>query len=345
MGFSSRPVLLGICLAAALCQALPADAQEVTLDVHHFLSPKAPPQTLLMEPWAKRVEEQSKGRIAIDIYPDMSLGGRPQELYESVVEGNVDIVWTLAGYTPARFPHAEVFELPFVHQSDAVATNLAIQDLFDDYLAADFSEVHPLLIHVHAGQAFYTANGTIRSLEDLKGQRLRTPSRPISWMLEAMGAESIGMPLPALPLALDKDIVDGAMIPYEIFPAMRFEKPITAITVGHDDTRFGTAVFVFAMNKQVYENLPPDLQKVIDDNSGSRIAEDIGRGWMQIEDKVAGLIRSKSVEMIELSPEETDRLQQASEPVIDRWIDDMESRGIDGRELVQVAREAISRHQ
>lgn len=255
MAFSSRISVLTFCLAAAFSQPSPASAQEVTLDMHHFLSPKAPPQTLLMEPWAKRVEEQSNGRIAIDIYPDMSLGGRPQELYESVVEGDVDIIWTLAGYTPARFPNAEVFELPFVHQSDAVATNLAIQDLFDEYLTEDFSEVHPLLVHVHAGQAFYTANGAIRSLEDLKGQRLRTPSRPISWMLEAMGAESIGMPLPALPLALDKDIVDGAMIPYEIFPAMRFNKPITAITVGQNETRFGTAVFVFAMNKQVYHRL------------------------------------------------------------------------------------------
>jgi TRAP-type C4-dicarboxylate transport system substrate-binding protein len=345
MGLPSRALLLALGLAAALAGPLPAFAQEVTLDIHHFLSPKAPPQILLMEPWARRVEEQSGGRIAIDIYPDMSLGGRPQELYDSVIRGDVDIVWTLAGYTPARFPHAEVFELPFVHQSDAVATNLAIQDLFDDHLAADFSEVHPLLIHVHAGQAFYTANGAIRTLEDVRGRRIRTPSRPISWMLEAMGAESVGLPLPALPLALDKDIVDSAMIPYEIFPAMPFNKPIEAITVGHDDTRFGTAVFVFAMNKDVYENLPPDLRKVIDDNSGSRIAEDIGRQWMAIEGKVAGLIKSKGIEMIELSPEETERVQLASQPAIDRWIDDMASRGIDGRELVQAARDAISRHQ
>lgn len=336
-------LLLGV-IAAAGFPAMPR-AQEVTLDLHHFLSPKAPPQTLLMEPWAERIEAQSDGRIAIDIYPDMSLGGRPQQLYDDVVEGNIDIAWTLAGYTPARFPRAEVFELPFVHQSDAVATNLAIQDLFESHLAPDFAEVHPLLIHVHAGQAFYSSESPIRALEDLRGQRIRTPSRTIGWMLEAMGATGVGMPLPALPLAVDKNIVDGAMIPYEIFPALSFNKPIKAITVGHEDRRFGTAVFVFAMNKEVYDDLPPDLQKVIDDNSGRRIAEDIGRDWMRIEDRVAGMIKASGIEMIELSPAETDRVQQASQPVIDRWIDDMESRGIDGQALVQAAKDAINRYQ
>lgn len=334
-----------ICLAAALLPSTMLLAQEVTLDVHHFLSPKAPAQAAFIEPWARRIEAQSDGRIAIDIYPDMLLGGRPQQLYDEVVEGTVDIIWTVAGYTPGRFPRVEVFELPFVHENNAVATNLAIQDLYDSYLAADFTDVHPLLVHVHAGQAFFSADGPIRSLDDLKGQRVRIPSRTGAWMLEALGAQGVGMPVPALPLALDKDIVDGALIPQEIFPPLRLQERVKTMTVGADDMRFGTAVFVFAMNKKTYDDLPVDLRRVIDDNSGTNLASEVGQIWMQSESKALGLIEASGVETIELSAWETDRMQRASESVIDRWIDDMVTRGIDGNALVQAAKDAVRRNQ
>ncbi|MDX1486498.1 MAG: C4-dicarboxylate ABC transporter substrate-binding protein, partial [Alphaproteobacteria bacterium] len=97
-------------LAAAVALSTGAEAAEVTLTAHHFVSPKASTQTHLMVPWAKRVEAQSKGRIAVKIFPSMSLGGKPPELYRQVRDGTVDIIWTLIGYTPGVFPRAEVFE-------------------------------------------------------------------------------------------------------------------------------------------------------------------------------------------------------------------------------------------
>ncbi|WP_319799778.1 type 2 periplasmic-binding domain-containing protein [Roseobacter weihaiensis] len=133
---------------AAIALSTAAHAQEFTFSIQHFLSPKAPAQTVLIEPWAKAVEEASDGRIAFEIFPAMALGGAPPELYSQVRDGVVDIVWTLPGYTPGTFPRLEVFELPSVHLGDARATNLAIQDMMDD-LAADFEDVHPLLVHVH----------------------------------------------------------------------------------------------------------------------------------------------------------------------------------------------------
>ncbi len=344
MTWQTRCRGLTIMLAVMLLPNALPKAQEVTLDIHHFLSPKAPAQAAFIEPWARRIEAQSEGRISFDIYPDMLLGGRPQQLYDDVAEGRVDIIWTVAGYTPGRFPRVEVFELPFVHENDAVATNLAIQDLFDPHLAPDFTDVYPLLIHVHAGQAFFSADQPIRSLDDLNGQKIRIPSRTGAWMLEALGAKGVGMPVPSLPLALEKDIVNAAMIPQEIFPPLKLQERVNTMTVGADDLRFGTAVFIFAMNKEAYEALPPDLQQIIDQNSGVNLARDIGEVWMQSESKALGLIETSGIETIELPADETVRLRQASEPVIDRWIGEMEGRGIDGQALVQAAREAIRRH-
>lgn len=164
-------------------------------------------------------------------------------------------------------------------------------------------------------------------------------------MLEALGAEGVGMPVPALPLALEKSIVDGALIPQEIFPPLRLQKHVKSMTIGADDMRFGTAVFIFAMNKEVYDDLPADLQQVIDGNSGANLAREIGQVWMKSESKSLGLINASGVENIELTAAETDRMRRASEPVIDRWINEMASRGINGKALVQAAKDAIGRYQ
>ncbi len=76
---------------------------------------------MLIEPWAKSIEEASDGRIAFEIFPAMALGGKPPELYSQVRDGVADVVWTVTGYTPGTFPRIEVFELPSVHQGDARA--------------------------------------------------------------------------------------------------------------------------------------------------------------------------------------------------------------------------------
>ena len=107
--------------ATALVLASPVQAQEFTFSVQHFLSPQAPAQSMLIEPWAKSIEEASDGRIAFEIFPAMALGGKPPELYSQVRDGVADVVWTVTGYTPGTFPRIEVFELPSVHQGDARA--------------------------------------------------------------------------------------------------------------------------------------------------------------------------------------------------------------------------------
>ena len=107
-----------------------ADAAEFDLKLHHLLGPKAPAHTQMLEPWAEEVEENSGGRVDIEIFPAMSLGGTPPELVQQARDGVVDLIWTVNGYTPGLFPRTEVFELPFIHTNDPRATNLAMQEMF-----------------------------------------------------------------------------------------------------------------------------------------------------------------------------------------------------------------------
>jgi TRAP-type C4-dicarboxylate transport system substrate-binding protein len=120
-----KRILLVAALGAIAAISLPAGAQDVTLRMHHFSPPKAPQHARFMAPWAQKVEKESGGRIKIQIFPTMQLGGTPPQLADQVKDGVVDIVWTLAGYTADRFPRTEVFETPFLH-TNALASALAL---------------------------------------------------------------------------------------------------------------------------------------------------------------------------------------------------------------------------
>ncbi|HEX6141073.1 MAG TPA: TRAP transporter substrate-binding protein [Geminicoccaceae bacterium] len=318
-----------------------ANAQEVTLKLHHFLGPTAPAQVSFFEPWAERIGEQSNGRIAVEIYPSMTLGGKPPQLISQLRDGVVDIVWTVTGYTAGQFPRTEVFELPFVHQNDAVATNLAIQELYDEWLAEEYQDVHPILIHVHAGNALHMVDTPVEKPADMQGKKIRTPSRTGSFVLEALGASPVAMPVPELPQALSKKVVDGTTIPFEVSLPLKVHELVKYHHEFEDGTRLGTAVFLFGMNKNTYESLPDDLKQVIDDNSGANIAEQIGQVWMDVEQPGLEAAQTAGNEIIRWSNEDKEAWQEAVQPAIDRWVEEVTGQGIDGQALLDAARSAV----
>lgn len=320
-----------------------AESQEVTLVMAHFLSPKAPPHTKFLVPWAQKIETESGGRIKFEIYPSMTLGGKPPELYRQVRDGAADIVWTLTSYAPGVFPRSEVFELPTVHLGSATATNLAIQDIFGQ-IAEDFVDVKPLLIHVHAGNAIHLADGCVAGAEELAGIKLRTPSRTGSWMLSAWGAEPVGMPLPDIPQALSKGVIDGALVPFEVMPPFKIHELTKCSVTGAQDGRFGTSVFMFAMNRRRYDSLPEDLRALIDASSGAAIAETAGALWDQIEQPGQALQRKTGSLVQALDPEATERMAVISEAAVQRWIAEANERGLNGEALVRAARDAVRAH-
>ena len=160
---------------------------EVTLKVHHFLPPVSHQHKNMLVPWAERIGKESNGRIKVEVYGSMQLGGKPPQLADQARDGVVDIVWTLPGYTPGRFVRTEVFELPFIH-SNTKATTLAITEFVQKH-GEDFTDYKLLAIHVHAGQVFHS-HEPIRTAADLKGLKIRTPTRTGAWMIEAMGRDA-----------------------------------------------------------------------------------------------------------------------------------------------------------
>ncbi|WP_138465982.1 TRAP transporter substrate-binding protein [Poseidonocella sp. HB161398] len=327
--------------ATAIALAGPATAQDVTLILHHFLPPVSNAHKDMLEPWAEKIEAESGGRIAVEIAPSMAMGGKPGELYGQVRDGAADIVWTILGYTPGVFPRSEVFELPLVHAGSARDTTIALNASLD-LLAEDFKDVHVLFLHSHDGNLIHTATKPVRSFEDAAGLKLRTPGRTGAWEIQGMGAEPVGMPAPSLPEAMAKGVVDGALTTYEIVPALNLQELDKYATELPDGDRFGTAVFMLAMNQDVYDGLDDELKAVIDANSGMNVAAEIGALWEGFEEPGIAALDAAGVERIVLSPEEAAKFNAVSETVVQQWIDEVTAKGIDGAALVEGARAAVA---
>ncbi len=320
-----------------------ATASEITLKVHHFLGEESLPHRSLIAPWARQLEKESNGRIKVEIYPSMGLGGKAPELVKQVREGTVDIVWTAAAYTPGAFPRSEVFTLPLVHEGDPVATNLAIMSSIENELARDYEDIHPLLVHVQAGHALHLAGKSVTSLEDLKGMVIRPAGRGIGlWLVEALGAEGSRKRHPKLPRALKNHQLDGAFMSFQLAETMGVIDVVTSHTMLDENGYFGTSLYLFLMNEKRYESLPNDLREIIDRNSGAGLAHKAGRAWMAAESAAMATARSKGNQFNTLLTTQP-AVQEALQQVLVRWARKMNAQRIDGLRLIKQARQAIAR--
>jgi len=309
-------------------------SQEVTLRLHSFLPPVANPVKHFMVPWAQKIEKDSKGRIKVQVYPSMQLGGKATQLLEQVRDGVVDVAWTLPGFTPGVMPKLEIFELPFLHRSTK-ATVLSLQDYVDKHMKKEFEPYHVLLVHAHAGALFMTKN-PINKVEDFKGMKLRSYSRTNAWILEALEAAPLQLPLPELVPMMSKGTISGTILPYEIAPAVKMQELADYFTtLAPPQPRLSTAIFTFLMNKKKYESLPADLKKVIDANSGRKLAPEAIAIWDRIEVDGEKVVRSKSKnKFVSLSAAETAKFKKKVQPVFDRFVKLLDDSGANGKQIL-----------
>ncbi|MCX8004274.1 MAG: TRAP transporter substrate-binding protein [Burkholderiaceae bacterium] len=338
-----RRTLVGAAGAAALCSAAPfAAAQQVTLRFHQMLPPQATIPARAIVPWAQKVEKDSGGRIRVQHFPSMQLGGKPPELFDQAKDGVVDIIWTVLGYTPGRFPKSEVFELPF-SSGRAEPASRAFWEYVQKNAQDEFKDVKLIAVHVHGPGMFHSLQ-PINKLEDLKGMKVRGGSRIINIMLEQLGATPVGMPVPQVGEALSKGVITATTIPWEVVPALKVEQLVKHHTGFTGERGLYTQTFAVAMNRAAYEKLPPDLRKVIDDNSGIEVAALFGRA-MDEGDKIGlELARKRGNTIVMLDEKETARWREAAAKTRDVWFKEVAGRGIDGPKLAAEAEALIAKY-
>ena len=332
MRFELKKIL---CAMAFIGAAQAGHAADVTLRFHQMLPPQATIPSLAIKPWAEKVEKESGGRIKVQQFSSMQLGGKPPELFDQAKDGVVDIVWTVLGYTPGRFPKTEAFELPFT-TGLAEPGSRAFQEYVQKFAMDEFKDVKLIAVHVHGPGLFHSLT-PINKLEDLKGLKVRGGSRVINIMLEQLGATPVGMPVTGVGEALSKGVISATTIPWEVVPALKVEQIAKNSTGFSGSKGLYTQTFAVAMNQAAYDKLPPDLKKVIDANSGMTAAAMFGKA-MDDGDK-AGLAAAQKAgnKIVTLSPEETARFQRTANGTRAVWYREVAGKGIDGQKLAAEA--------
>lgn len=343
---TNRRVLLGAMGGAAIAalMATGAMAQEVTLKLHQFLPAQANVPKLILDVWADNIEKDSGGRIKVDRFPSMQLGGAPPELMDQAIDGVADVIWTVVGYTPGRFPSTEVFELPFM-VTDARAASYAYWKMFESHMKdTEFKDVHILGTWVHGPGMFHTAD-PVETPADLQGMKIRGASRMVNTLLEKLGAEPVGMPVPAIPEALSKGVIDGTTIPWEVTGALKVPELVENHTEFEGPALYNVT-FVLAMNKGIYDGLPDDLKAVIDKDSGLDFSVFAGGTQSDSDGPARQIAVDRGNNIITISKEDAEaNWLPIVAPIYAAWVAEMQTKGIDGQALIDEARALMAEYQ
>lgn len=326
--------------------ALPVRAQSVTtLRFQTFVPATSNVYSRVLVPWMQTIEKESGGRIKFEHYSSMQLGGSPAQLYDQAREGVVDMVWSLAGYTPNRFPRAEVFELPFFTY-DGEGSSKAAWEYMSTYSADEFKDVKVLTFHTHGLNVLHMKSKLITKASDFKGLKVRGPSRKATQVLSAVGAIPVGMPLPQIPDALSKGVIDGAIIPWDTVPAAKLDE----LTKFHTEFAkgmpgFNNSIQYLVMNKARFESLAPDLKQIIERHSGLEASGMFGRVIAQQDPVVRQSTIDRGNTVHVMGKAETEEFIKLTAPITDEWVADMDKKGFEGKKLLQAGRDLVIKYK
>lgn len=227
----------------------------------------------------------------------------------------------------------------------AEATSRAYWEYLQTQAGGEFREVHLLAAHVHGPGVLHTRSRRVESVADIRGLKLRGPTRLATRLLSALGATPVGMPLPQIPDALSKGVIEGALLPWEVVPSVRVQELVRYHTEFEPGVpALYTTAFVMAMNKAKYEALPPDLRKIIDEHSGIETSAWLGKTQESNDDAGRKTAVDRGNGVVRLDENAYAEFRQAADRVDDDWVREMDRKGFDGRALLESARELTRKH-
>ncbi|MEI7970204.1 MAG: TRAP transporter substrate-binding protein [Betaproteobacteria bacterium] len=318
-------------------------AEEITLRVHHHESATSVAHVRFLVPWCDRLAKASSGRLKCRVAAAMQMGGTPPELVEQARVGSVDVAWTAIGFTPGRFGRTEVFELPFMIGSPTGAAG-ALWEFAQGPAADEFRDVRLLAIHPRSMAVLHNSRRPIRTLADVKGLRLRAPTRLSRDALTALGAMPVGMPAGQAAEMIGQGMLDGALLAFEDAPGTGIlENTRYHTETGRGQPGFGAAVAVLVMNRRSYDRLPADLRKVIDGNSGAALSADAAGTFAAADAAVRQKVPAASVQAI--AEPELGKFREAVRPVVDNWVRGVSRNGVNGTALLETARKLLGKHR
>ena len=312
-------------------------SQEITvLRLSHFYPATADVNKEIFEPWARKVEADSNGRLKVEVYPSATLS-KADTAYESTVKGTIDIGSQVQGYTSGRFPLTQIAELPGLSNS-STQTGCMLQTLYENgTISSEYEDSHLLFMFATGPGTQHTTDKLIRTPEDMKGMRIRRPSAVAGDIIESMGASPVGLPANDIYTSLQRGVVDGLSFPWEAITTFKLDE----LTKYHTNIPFYSSALMMTMNKDKYEGLPDDLKKVIDDNSGMALTKKVGKMWDKTDLIGLQAARNRGDEVIDIpdplnDPDWKGPLLKGTQ----KYLDDVSALGLDAEGVYEKAKAA-----
>ena len=283
--------------------------------------------SVMMGKFAEELNKKLAGKVEITQYTGSTLLAAPK-MAAGVQSGIADIGLSNCSYTRGRFPVMEIMELPLGFPSAWVATHVA-NDFHNKFKPKDFDQYHLLMLSTSPINIVQTLNKPVKTLEDMKGLKLRGTGR-LGDVVKALGATPIPIETPDLYDSLKRGVIEGALLPLETLKGFKTGEVLKYATASW---KIGNAyTFYVVMNKDKWNSLPPDVQKVITEFC-NEFTERWAVEWNNIDIAGKEFFVKQGGQIVPLSAAESARWVKASQPVVEDYKKDLASKGFKAAEI------------
>ncbi len=339
-----KHLAIGVLAFFALVCATGVQAKTINLRFAHQNPDTGWSSIHCVDPWLRSVEEATGGRVKIQAYYGQTLA-KGKDLWNATKMGITDIAWCFHGYWPNMTPLTDVVSLPALPFRTAEKGSETLWKLYEKFpeIQNEFKDVKVLLFYTSEPYSLITRGKQVKSIEDLKGMKIRMTGGPPTDMVKALGAVPMLIPMPDNYISLQKGVIDGMGVPWEAIHVFRFYEVVDYYT----EVPFPAVYFSIAMNKNKWNSLPKDIQDAIMSVSGLEGSKFWGRNFfdaMKAETLKKLQTEGQAGNVIQLSEAECERwLEVGGKPVWNRWVKDMESKGFANAQKILDATLELSR--
>lgn len=326
-------------LALALTSVAALAQQKIEMKIAHFIVDQHP-MSVWIKNWADKLEKDSGGRIAPKIFSNAQMGP-PPVYYDLARTGQADVTWYLTGGTPGRFPITELINLPYLVGSSEIGTKvLNDPELRSKYLEPEHKGVRVLVLFTHQPGQVHTTKKPIRSLDDMKGMRIRFTSPAVRDFIAALGATPVGVPPTEQADQLQKGTIDGTFIDYG-GAGIAFK--LGGIIKHTTEIYSYVTSFGLIMNPGFYDKLPADLKKLVDDSvKGQEKA--IGNGWDSIDGPGKKALMDGGMQPVTLPAEENAKFRRIGAELAEKTIKELEAKNLPARAAYDLMKSLSGKH-
>jgi len=333
----SAVLLLAFVFWVSFGFAFQVAAQTKPIELSYSIFFPAPHKnTVLAGEWAKEIEKQTQGRVKITVFPGGTLTPA-DKCYDGVVKGISDIGMSVLGYTRGKFPLTEVIDLPLGYKNGLSATRL-INQYYAKFQPKEFEEVKILYFHAHGPGILHTKK-PVTKLEELKGLRIRSTGLSAK-VVTALGGTPAAMPMGETYDALKRGMADGSMAPIESLEGWKWGEVVKSTTESFG-AAYSTGFFV-AMNKEKWNALPPEIQKVIESVNQEWIGK-TGKIWDEIDKSGKAFTQKLGNQIISLPAGENKKWEDAVKPILQDYVQAMKTKGLPGEEALNFCQETLKK--